>query len=147
MHGEPARPALVAEDFQHIGRRADETQSGLLALARKVRVLAQEPVARVNRVAACRERNADDLRRVEVSGRALPDQRMRLVRLADVIGLCVVLGENRMGTHFGFRGGAGDANGDLAAVGDEKVADCHGFTRGFEAWEFPVTPRRSPATR
>ena len=119
LQGETARLSLVAEDFQHLGRGADEAQARLIAATREIRVFAQKAVTRMNGVATGSERDADDLRRIEIGGRARSIETVRCVRLVHVIGVFVVFGEHRMCAHAGLRGAACDADRDFAAVGDE----------------------------
>jgi len=55
------RPRLVAEQFEAVRLRADEGDAGFCAGTREVRILAQEAVSRMARVAAGRARGLDQL--------------------------------------------------------------------------------------
>src|SRR5258706_1083293 len=119
LHGKGTRPALVAKNFQHLGGGTNESEARFPAFAREVRVLAQKAVSGVNGFTPGRERDANDLFRVQVGRRPFPGQAMGLIRLRGVIGRCVIPRENRMGPNAGLRGGAGDADSDLPTVGRE----------------------------
>jgi hypothetical protein len=88
----------------------------------------------VNGVAVGLERNANDLRCVEIGGGTSSRQAMGLVRFADVIGLFVILREDGVDTDAQFGGATSDSDRNFAAVGDEEVLECHGFTRRFATW-------------
>ena len=118
--GEPARGDLVAERAQGRRRRTDEPDSRILAARGELGAFAEKPVPRVNRLAP---RGAGDLEHrvdVEISGRATPlerdcaidpqrVQRARIVGRVDSDGLDPELGR-----------GAGDAQRDLASIGDQQ---------------------------
>ncbi len=89
--------------------------------AREGRVLREEAVAGMDRVAAGLARHGDDLLDVEVGGGAASPQRPRLVGPADVQATRVVLGEDRDGAHAEVGRRPQDADGDLAAVRDQKA--------------------------
>ena len=65
-----ARLHLVAEQLENLRPRADERDPFLGAAAGEVGVLAEEAVARMDRVAAGRLRDRDDLLDVEIGGGA-----------------------------------------------------------------------------
>jgi hypothetical protein len=68
--------------------------------------------------------DVEQLRDVEVGvGRAHAVERVRLVGEADVQGFAVRVGVDGDGGDRGVRTGASDADGDLAAVGDEDLGD------------------------
>ena len=115
------RPRLVAEQLQRLGRRPHEAQPRFMAGAREPGVLAQEAVARMDRVAAVLGGGPQQLLAVEVGGRPGAGQRRRLAGPADVERLGVVLGERGDGRNVQLRRGAGYADRDLAAVGDQEL--------------------------
>ncbi len=117
--GERPRPQLVAEKLEHLRARPDEADTLLSALPGKSRVLAQEAVARMNRVASGLPGDGQNLLAVEVRGGAGAAQRVRFVRFADVERPGVVLGENRHSPDAEFGGGAKNANRDLASIRDQ----------------------------
>ncbi|MDT4831994.1 hypothetical protein FQZ97_655290 [compost metagenome] len=118
-----AGAGLVAEQIQGLGSGADETDAGRLALAGEAGVLAEEAIAGVHRVAAVRAGDLHQLRAVQVGRRAASRERHRKVGLAQVQGVGVVLGEHRDTADPQLGGGAGDADGDLATVGDQQLGD------------------------
>ncbi len=77
----------------------------------------------MDRVAARRLGERDDARAVEIGGRARSPERMRLVRLAQMQRRRVVLGMDRDARDPEIGRCAGDADGDLAAVGDHELAE------------------------
>ena len=125
VFGEPVRRDLGAKRFHHLRRRADEGQAVLGAGARQRRVLGQEAVAGMDRVATGLARDPQHLVDVEIGLH-------RLAALADQIafvGLEAVQGEavlvrvdrDRADAHLG--GGTEHADRDLAAVGDQQLAN------------------------
>ncbi len=118
-----ARAQLVAEEVERLRRRTDEDEARLRHGAREGGVLGEEAVAWMDRLAAGRLGERDDPRPVEVGGGAPAAERVRLVGLAQVKRLGVVLRIDRHAFDPQIRGGAGDAHGDLAAIGDEELAE------------------------
>ena len=114
---------LVAQQGQLLGRGADEDEAGGLDRAGEGGVLAQEPVAGVHGVGAGGAGGLDDRLGGEVGAGADPAQRVGCVGAADVEGLRVVLGVDGHAFDAEVGGGALDAQGDLAAVGDQKAGD------------------------
>ena len=97
---------------------------GALAGVRERRVLAEEAVAGVDGVAAGLLRGVDDLVDAEVAlGRRGGADRVRLVGDADVERGAVGVGVDGDGGDAHLVERARDANGDLAAVGDEDLAE------------------------
>ena len=89
-------------------------------------VLGEEPVAGVHGVGTGTPRDVEQLGHVEVRlGRPGTSQGVRLVRDAHVQRLPVGVGVDGDGPDAGVTAGAGDADGDLTAVGDEDLGD-HG---------------------
>ena len=80
----------------------------------------------MDRVAAGRLRDRDDLLDVEIGGRADAGKRARLVGLARMQRAGVVFGKDRDRADPQLGRGAHDADGDFAAVGDQKIAGKHG---------------------
>ena len=113
-----AGAGLVSEQLQRFWRQADEDDAGLGTGTCEAGILAEKAVAEVHRVRALRATGGDDLRRVQIRGRTGARQRVRRVGVADVQEGGVVLREDgdRGDAHLGR--GAGDADGDLAAIGD-----------------------------
>ena len=79
----------------------------------------------MHRVAALLQRHLHQLLAVQVGGHALSGQRHRLVRHPGVQGPFVIGGVDRHGGDIQVGGGAGDAYGDFAAVGNEQLFDGH----------------------
>ena len=73
----------------------------------------------MQRVAPCRFRCGNYRLDIEIGSRASPLDLKRLVRGPDVQRQRIVRRMDRDGGKAGFTGGAGDANGDLATVGDQ----------------------------
>ena len=115
---------FVAHVAEQIHARADENNSRLLARFRKIRVLGQKAVAGMDEVHALLFRERDDAGDVEIGtdrAFAFADD-IGLIRLEAVDGEPVFLRVNGDGAQAEFRRGAEDADGDLAAVGDEQFA-------------------------
>ena len=119
------RRELVAEQVERRWRRADEGQSRRGAGAGEGGALAEEAVTRMHRVAAFGARDCDELRRVEIGPRARAAERHRPVGAADMKRGRVVLGKDRDGADAELRRGAGDADRDLAAIGDQQGRNGH----------------------
>ena len=125
---------LAAGLVAHVGhgarRRADEDDAGLLARPRERRVLAQEAVPRVQRLDAVLLGERHDPRPVQVAARRRPE-RDRVRRAPGVLRRRVDVGVERRRADAHGGGGAGDAQRDLAAVGDQERLD--GRDRGRAA--------------
>ena len=106
--------------------RADEDEAGLLDALGEVGVLRQEAVAGVDGFGVGDLGRGDDRRYVEVAqaGRGGADAH-RLVGEAHVLGVGVGLGMDGDGLDAELAAGAQDAQGDLAAVGNEDLLE-HG---------------------
>ena len=121
---EPPRRFLVREPVEDVGRRPDERQVVSPDDLGKALVLGQEAVAGMDRVTAGHDRGADHRRRAQVAppcvGRPDAD---RLVGQLDgqrlAIGLAV--GDDGLDPERPAR--PQDSEGDLAAVGDEDLAE------------------------
>ena len=122
-----ARARLVAEQPDHLRRRADEPDVARVANLGEIRALGEEPVARVDRVGAGDFRGTDDGGDVQVARRA------RRRADADVfIGephverVLVGLGVDGHGLDAELAARHDDAQCDLAAVGDQDLLE-HGY--------------------
>ena len=119
---------LVPEPVQILRRRADEDNSLLLAPPRKVGVLAEEAVTRVDGLHVVLLGDLDD--RLDVQVRAhraqLPVVRVQevgLVRLVAVDLQTVLVAEDGNGANAELVRGAKDAGRDLAAVRAKQLLD------------------------
>ena len=115
---------LVRHRRHHLGRRPDEDQVVVGAGLGERRVLGQEPVARMDRVAAGRDGGGDDRRDAQValgrSGRADAD---RLVGEPDVQRVAVGGRVDGDRLHPELPQSADDADGDLPAVRDQDAPE------------------------
>ena len=116
---------LVAEQLELVGSRPHEDQARVGASAREGRILRQEAVAGMDRVAARRLGRRDDAADIEIGGGALSLQGLCFVDPPDVQRGGVVLGIDTDRDDAEFGGGLGDADGDLAAIGDQEFLE-HG---------------------
>jgi hypothetical protein len=122
-----ARPQLVADGVELRRRRADEHHPRGNARLGEPRVLGEEPVPRVQRVGAGRDRGADHGADVEVAGRRRgradahrPVGQPRGHRVE------VRLGGRQHRLDTQAPAGAQHPHGDLAPVGDQHAAQDHG---------------------
>ena len=111
---------LVAEQIERLRRRPDEDDAFLRAAPRQRGVLAEEAVAGMQRIAAGRLGGGNHRLDVEIGPRAPPRDFVGRVGGADMQRQRVVGRIDRDGGKAGFAGGPRDANGDLAAVGDQQ---------------------------
>jgi hypothetical protein len=114
------RPHLVAEQSQHRRRGTDERESRLRAALGEVSVLGQEAVSGVNAVASGCRRHVHERRSVEIGGDGITAGER--TGLGDDPGVKRQRVGGRVhpdGLHAQAGGGLGDADGDLAPVGDE----------------------------
>ena len=119
---------LIAEQFEGLGGRADEGDLGCGAGPGEGGVLRQEAVAGVDGVAFGRLGRGDDPVDVEIGFHAGALQRHGFVSGAHVQGGGVVLGEDGHAGHAQFRRRPGDADGDLAPVGDQHALEAQGLS-------------------
>lgn len=119
------RTRLVAEQRQVFHARAHEPEPGLGTAAREVGTLRQEAVAGMNGIATGRFRGRDERLRVQVGGGPGAREGMRLVGRPEMRALGVVRGVHRHGAQAQVGGRAGDADGDLAPVGDQQFRQAH----------------------
>ena len=118
-----ARAHLVAERLDRVRRRTDPREARADHRAREVRVLRQEAVAGVHRVGARARRDVQELVDREVGvRRACAVERVRLVGQRHVQGRAVLVGVDGDGRDARVAACASDADGDLASVGDEDLA-------------------------
>jgi len=116
---------LVARHLQHLGRRPDEGDAGLGARTSELRVLRQEAVARVHGVRLGLPGHPDDLGDVQVGPdrmTGLPD-RVGLVGLQPVLGVAVLVREDRDRARAKLDRGPETSDSDLCAVGDEHLGE------------------------
>ncbi len=122
--GHVARGDLVPELLDRLRRGADPGEPGVDDGTGEVGVLGEEPVAGVHGVGAGPAGHRDDLVDHEVGVRARGAvQRVGLVGEAGVEGVAVLVGVHRDRGLASVAGRADDADGDLAAVRDEDLAD------------------------
>jgi len=140
----PQRLHLVAREPQYLGGRADEGDPGVGSGLGEAGVLGEEAVAGVDGVRAGLPCHANDLVHVKVGadGVALLPDLVGLVRLLPVDRIAVVVGIDRHGPRPQLGGGAEAANGDLAAVGDQDLAEHR--TPRFLALAAPTLPGLAP---
>ncbi len=118
-----ARFQLVAEQVERLGGRANERYARRSDGARETCVLRQKAVAGMDSVAARLLRQRDDARGIEIGGHPRFRQGMRLVRLAHMQRRRIVLRMDGDARYSQSGGGARDADGDLAAIGDQQFAE------------------------
>jgi hypothetical protein len=119
------RAGLVAGQVEGGRRRSDEGDAVSCALLGEQRVLGEEAVARVDRVGAALAGDAHDVLVVEVAAHrvALLADLVRLVGLEAMLGVAVLVGEDRDRLRAELGGGAERADGDLASVGDQDLVE------------------------
>ena len=125
--GQSAGRGFVAHHFEEVGARPDKRDAGFLAGAGEVSVFGKEPVARMDHADAAFAGEANDAFDVEVGADRTfaASHDVGLVRFEAMDGEAIFLGVDRDGAQAEFGGGAENADGDLAAVGDEQGAAGH----------------------
>ena len=119
----PAGGRLAAHQRDRVRRRTDERQAGVTAGGRELGVLGQKAVAGMDRVGAARPRRVDDPIDAEVAVRGgIAADRDGLVRHADVASGAITGGIHGDGGEAEIAAGAEDAHGNLAAIGDQNLA-------------------------
>ena len=114
---------LRAHRRHHRGGRADEHQAGIETGLREFGIFRQEAVAGMHRLGAGLSRRFDHAFDVEIAvARPRRPEQHGLVGHGDMHGVAVGLGIDRDGAQAHGAGGADDAAGDLAAVGDQERA-------------------------
>ena len=120
----PPRFGLVPHRLDCRGRRSDEHQAGARHRVRERRALGEEPVPGMDRLAAGGTRRFDQAAHVQVGiDRGRRPDRDRELRGAYVRRQTIRLGIDGDRLQPLFVTGADDAEGDLAAVGDEHAGD------------------------
>jgi hypothetical protein len=105
-------------------RRPDEDEAGLLHRLHEIRVLRQEPVARMDRLRARRPGCLDDAARLQVAlARGRGADMHRLVGHRHMHGPRIGIGIDGDGGDAHPPCRAHDADGDLAAVGDQYLPE------------------------
>ena len=120
-----AGPHLVAEDLKDFRPRSGENNLFLGAPAREVGVLAQEAVARMDRIAARLLRNLQDLFDIEIGRRANAAQLPRFIGLDRMQRTGVILRKDRHRAYPKFGGGADNADRNFPPIGDQKAFRNH----------------------
>ena len=122
---EISRRHLVAEGAHDLGRGADEDHALAVARLDEIGVFREKAVARVNCIGFRFDGDAQDVLDVEVGihGRLAASDEIGLVGLGTVQRKPVFLRINRDGADSQLAGGAHDANGDFAAIGNQQAAD------------------------
>ena len=124
-HGERARGHLVAQQAHGLGGGSDEHDAGRGAGFGELGVLGEKAVARMDRIHLRPACDAQDVGDVQI-GLDRPLTRAHqvgLVRLGPVQRKAVFLGVDGDRAQTELVGRPHDANGDLAAVGDQDAAD------------------------
>jgi hypothetical protein len=109
---------LVAEEFQHLGPRPDESDTCVGAAARKRRVLAQEAVAGMDGVATGVLGCGDYLFNIEIWRDAGAAQCSSLIRFARMKRLGVVFRKDGHRANAELGGRPHYPDGDFAAICD-----------------------------
>ena len=122
LHGRP-RGDLVAHLANDLGAGPDIADVAAPADLGKQRVLRQETVPRVQRIAAGGDGQVHDTVGVQVAGDRIRADVVGFIGLLDVQGMAVRVGIDGHGGDAGLGTGADDAHGDLAAVGDQDLAN------------------------
>jgi hypothetical protein len=121
---EGARGGFITHHTQQIHARAHEGDAGLGAGPGELGVLGQKSVTGMNEVDAFFLGEGDDAGNVQVraDGALALAHDVGFVRLEAMDGQAVFRGVNGDGAQAEFGGGAKDADGDFAAVGDEQFS-------------------------
>ena len=129
---ERTRCGLGAHRRDRFGRRADPGQSGLAHGAREPLTLGEEAVPRMDRVRTDRLGHRDDVVALQVAlARRRRSDPHGFVGLAHVGRVRIGIGVDRDRPDPEFLAGADHAERDLAAIGDQDLADRpHNWRRG-----------------
>ena len=122
---ECARSYLVSEEGERLRARAHEGDALFRAAEGEIRVLAEESVARVNRVATVILRDAEDPFDVEVGRHPRAAKRISFVRPPGVERLGVVVRIHGDGPHAHLGGATDNADGDFAPVRNQQPVQVH----------------------
>ena len=150
MLGQSPGPDLVAQQLERLGERPHKSDARLAATAGEGGVLREETVTRVDGIASVSPGHAHYLLGVEVGAWAGPGQGRGLVGPPHVQRASVVgrVHRDRRDLQLGRR--PGDANRDLAAVGNQQFqrVSFRGVTRAPESRRARQSGRgRRPARR
>ncbi len=130
-HAEFFRPVLgrdlVAEELEAVRRRPDKGEPGGLHRLGEGDVLAQESVSRMDSVASGLACDLDDPSDVEIGAGAGGAERNSVIGAPCMQALLIIrrMDGDSLDPHFG--GGSGNANGDLATIGDQQLSYGHDF--------------------
>jgi hypothetical protein len=116
---------LVAEQFERRHRWPDEGDACISAGFGERRVLAEKAVAGMHGIAAGRRCPLHDGLDVEIGSSAAARDFDRLVGNPHMQRQRIVRGMDRDRRDAGIGGGARDADGDLAAIGDQELLERH----------------------
>ena len=116
---------LVAEQVERFRRRPDKDDAFLDAAPGERGILAEETIARMHGVASGRLGGRYHRLDIEIGPRAAPGDFVGGVGDADMQRLRIVGGMDRDGGEAGVARRARDADGDLAAVGDQQLMKGH----------------------
>ena len=114
---------LVAEQAQQPDRRPDEHDAGLVAARRKSSVFTEKTVAGMDRLTVRGKRHCHNLFDVQIRGGTRARQRDRFISHLHVQRLRVVGRVHRDANAAEITRGAGDADRDFAAIGDEEPVE------------------------
>src|SRR5271168_559270 len=133
--GHLPRRRLRAQFLHGFGRRADEGDGVFRAGPRQRSVFREEAVAGMERIAAGAARHVHQLVDAEVAlARGRGTDGIGLVRQAHVERRAVGLAENGHRAHAHLAACAEDADGDLAAIGNENFAEHKRLTVKGKKW-------------
>ena len=119
--GQRAGAGLVAQQVQRLGRGAHEHQSGCGTSTREGRALAQEAVARVHVGAALGQGGGHHVVDVQIGRHATAGQQVHRIHVAGMQRGLVVLRHDAHRTPAQVGRRTGNADGDLAPVGDQQA--------------------------
>ena len=122
LRREFARAQFVAEQFERGGVGTDERDAGVGQRRGEARVLREKSVTGMHRIAVVGARGSDHRGDVEIRRNAAPRECVRRIGARDVQRTRVVGCIDGGRGDVEFVGGANDADGDFAAVGDENAA-------------------------
>ena len=124
-HRQIASGGLVAEQLQRVGGRTDKAQTSRGTGTGERRVLTEEAVARMHRVAPGFPGRGDNASDIQIGGRALAAQDMQMIHAPDMQRRGVVLRANANGADAEFGRRSRDPDGDFPAIGDQQRANAH----------------------
>ena len=119
------RRRLVAKHVQGFRARPHEGDTRLAAGIGEIGILTQETIAGMNGVAVLFLGDGQDSRAIQISRHATARQGHGFVRLAQMQGCRFIPGIHRHRGDTQVSGGAQNANGDFAAIGDQQFLNTH----------------------